>query len=70
MSIFYIGTGPHGSRVFVGVLFLLVNLFRIKLYNFNWYHVRVLICLLVFFWGECEELYFVCHMFEVRYFYL
>lgn len=39
-SIFYIGTGLHGSHVFIGVCFLLVNFFRIKLFNFNWYHIQ------------------------------
>nr|AOP18647.1 cytochrome c oxidase subunit III [Dirofilaria repens] len=39
-SIFYVGTGLHGSHVFVGVCFLIVNFFRIKLFNFNWYHMQ------------------------------
>lgn len=39
-SVFYIGTGLHGFHVFVGVVFLFINLFRIKLQNFNWYHVQ------------------------------
>nr|QRZ60653.1 cytochrome c oxidase subunit 3 [Spirocerca lupi] len=37
-SIFYVGTGLHGSHVFVGVCFLIVNFWRIKLCHFNWYH--------------------------------
>lgn len=39
-SIFYIGTGLHGLHVLIGVFFLLFNLFRIKMYNFNWYHIQ------------------------------
>lgn len=39
-SIFYVGTGLHGFHVLVGVFFLMVNFFRIKLFNFNWYHIQ------------------------------
>lgn len=39
-SIFYLGTGLHGFHVFVGVVFLVFNYFRIKLFNFNWYHIQ------------------------------
>nr|ALG63677.1 cytochrome c oxidase subunit III [Onchocerca volvulus] len=39
-SIFYMGTGLHGLHVFVGVCFLIVNFFRVKLFNFNWYHIQ------------------------------
>nr|NP_694908.1 cytochrome c oxidase subunit III [Brugia malayi]AAN17809.1 cytochrome c oxidase subunit III [Brugia malayi]QTZ19038.1 cytochrome c oxidase subunit III [Brugia malayi] len=39
-SVFYIGTGLHGSHVLIGVCFLIVNFFRAKLHNFNWYHTQ------------------------------
>lgn len=38
--VFYIGTGLHGSHVLIGVCFLIVNFFRAKLHNFNWYHTQ------------------------------
>lgn len=37
-SIFFIATGFHGFHVFVGTLFLLVNLFRILLDNYSKFH--------------------------------
>nr|WGC93663.1 cytochrome c oxidase subunit III [Mansonella perstans] len=39
-NVFYIGTGLHGMHVFIGVLFLIFNYFRIKVFNFNWYHTQ------------------------------
>lgn len=39
-NLFYIGTGLHGLHVFTGVLFLLLNFFRIKIFNYNWYHTQ------------------------------
>lgn len=39
-GIFYIGTGLHGLHVFFGVCFLFVNFFRVKFFNFNWYHAQ------------------------------
>ncbi|VDN85957.1 unnamed protein product, partial [Brugia pahangi] len=38
--VFYIGTGLHGSHVLIGVFFLVINFFRVKFHNFNWYHTQ------------------------------
>nr|YP_011001031.1 cytochrome c oxidase subunit 3 [Mastophorus muris]WPN85867.1 cytochrome c oxidase subunit 3 [Mastophorus muris] len=39
-SVFYIGTGLHGSHVLIGVCFLIINFFRIKLNHFNWFYTQ------------------------------
>nr|YP_009127933.1 cytochrome c oxidase subunit III [Gongylonema pulchrum]AIY56387.1 cytochrome c oxidase subunit 3 [Gongylonema pulchrum]BAV82717.1 cytochrome c oxidase subunit III [Gongylonema pulchrum] len=37
-SVFYIGTGLHGSHVIVGVCFLVINFLRIKFFHMNWFN--------------------------------
>nr|YP_011004210.1 cytochrome c oxidase subunit III [Metathelazia capsulata]WPS93545.1 cytochrome c oxidase subunit III [Metathelazia capsulata] len=39
-SIFYLGTGLHGSHVLIGVIFLIINFFRFKLFHFNWINIQ------------------------------
>nr|QXT44852.1 cytochrome c oxidase subunit 3 [Crassicauda sp. Ningbo-2019]WHL46735.1 cytochrome c oxidase subunit 3 [Crassicauda magna] len=41
-SVFFLGTGLHGSHVFVGVWFLIFCYFRLVLLQFNWVHLQMM----------------------------
>nr|YP_004927911.1 cytochrome c oxidase subunit III [Heliconema longissimum]ACV96729.1 cytochrome c oxidase subunit III [Heliconema longissimum] len=64
-SIFFMGTGSHGSHVFVGGWFLIFCYFRMILLQFNWIHMQMLdLCIdywrfLEWMWGIMFSLFYI-----------